>query len=62
MNKVNPSEVKKAYRDVRAHMQNAIAYLGTGDHAKAYAEAEKAQHAAFEAKQLIQKGGRYSGT
>ena len=52
-------EVRLAFKDARRYMALATALLDARDRDGAFEAAESAQHAAFDAKNLIANGGRY---
>ena len=56
---IKPSEVRKAVKDARSYMTQALIALDRKDTSRAYVMLEKAQMAAFDAKSLIVNGGNY---
>ena len=47
------TDFNKALRRVRGHVAAAKMFMDAGDLTRAYGEAEQAQHAAFDAKDII---------
>lgn len=58
-NTVRTAEVRKAAKAVRRHLAASLAFLDAGDATRAFGEMESAQHAAYDAKDLIASGDRH---